>query len=118
MSSIIWIAFGLISMLLVFYRKTKHLKSMAQDNQHTVYTEIRLRASGRKTNNPLSIYSETELESIKEQLRGIVFKKRLRHALNDDDKLILKRFPNSYKLAKHRDGKKERFSFFNLFSGK
>lgn len=88
--------------IVVFYTLELNKNKQSEDVQHSIYFELRSRSIGRKKENPLSKYSDQELEIFKEQLRDIVFKKRLRHKLNEDEKALIKRFRNSYSIAKLR----------------
>lgn len=91
----------------MYFKKLKALQN-AVDYEHSIYTELRIRANGRKSKSPLARYSEQELMIIKDQLRDVIFKKRLKHKLSESDKALINQFPNSYAIAKLRYQEKKR----------
>lgn len=90
--------FIFISIRLIEKIKNKY----SEDNQHSIYIELNLRRLGKTKENPLSKYSEQELEVFIDQLRGIAIKKKLGYKLNKDERALVKRFPNSFSIARIR----------------
>lgn len=102
----ILVSFFILSLVGViwFYYEVGRRKN--EEGRGNIHTELRKRGSEIVSDTILSSYSTTELEMIKEQLRNIAYKKSLEHSLLADEKELLHRFPNTYRITKRRIQKK------------
>jgi hypothetical protein len=76
------------------------LRKKNEEKVNNIYTELRKRAAGLESSPSLSKYSDSELEMIKEELRNAAYKKALGHALLQQEKELINRFPNTYSIVK------------------
>jgi hypothetical protein len=91
--------------LKLFFSQMARNRRLAEDRNNSIFTEIRKRAAHQNSQSKLSKYTDNELEIIKGQLRDIAYKRKLGHKLLDSEKLLLKRFPESYQITSRKIGK-------------
>lgn len=94
--------FILITLISFFYFGIKYINCRIKniEGRKNIYTELRHRAAGIKSDNAYSKYSTSELEILRGQLRDIAYKKHLRHKLLPEEKEAICQYPNTFELTK------------------
>jgi hypothetical protein len=91
-----------ITLISFFYFGNKYIICRIKniEGSKNIYTELRHRAAGIKSDNAFSKYSTSELKILRGQLQDIAYKKHLRHKLLPEEKEAICQYPNTYEITK------------------